>query len=365
MTSTATENVFMLEMKRRIWHTIRELDLQNSYDFGLPSMLHNLHTDVAAPVNIDDEDFDESRTDGLSSYPTTRYTRTSYQLVSARTWPLRLEISRRLSGPPQLEPLTYDEILRYTHELTQAMADIPVWSLSTNSKLPIVTNAILQCQLKECVLAIHRPYIQTGTAKFWLSENIYHHTSRDMLLLNLQIADKGFHFMARIREDVLLASLSLTRIIMLQQPSSQSVIMSYSESVIGLMERCLPIMRDKCLRSSNVEPWCYMTICACLSLLEIHLGKWDHATAKYSCAQKFLDVFKENTSTGFQPLPTPQDVSQPAPQNSALGAEQEAYNSLTQAGDDATVSSWLDTDIFDFDIASFDYVMDLEGMYNI
>ncbi|KAI5235753.1 hypothetical protein E4T43_09056 [Aureobasidium subglaciale] len=91
---------------------------------------------------------------------------------------------------------------------------------------------------------------------------------------------------------------------MVQQPSSQDVIMSCSESTIGLMECCLPIMRDKCLRSSNVEPWCYMTICACLSLLEVHLGTCDHATAKYSCAQKFLDVFERNTSAGFQPLLT-------------------------------------------------------------
>ncbi|KEQ90664.1 hypothetical protein AUEXF2481DRAFT_533207 [Aureobasidium subglaciale EXF-2481] len=138
---------------------------------------------------------------------------------------------------------------------------------------------------------------------------------------------------------------------MLQQPSSQDVIMSCSESTIGLIECCLPIMRDKCLRSSNVEPWCYVTICACLSLLEVHLGKCDHATAKYSCAQKFLDVFKKNTLAGFQPLLTPQDVPQPAP--------------LTQAEDDASASSWLETDIFDSDVASFNHVMDLEGMYNV
>ncbi|KAI5207026.1 hypothetical protein E4T39_02057 [Aureobasidium subglaciale] len=386
-TSTLTENVFMLEMKRRIWHTIRELDLQNSFDFGLPSMLHSLHDDVAAPANLDDEDFDESRTDGFSSSPATRYTRTSYQSVSARSWALRLEISRRLSHPVQLEPLTYDEVLRYTHDLTQAISDIPVWNVSTKGNLPIVANAILQCQLKECVLAIHRPSVKTGDAKFWLSENIYHHMSRDILLLNLQIADKGLHSMTRIREDVLLASLSLTRTIMLQEPSSQGIIMSCSESIIGLMERCHPITRDKCLRSSNVEPWCYITICACLSLLEIRLGKCDYAAAKYSCAPKFLAVFNKNTSIDFQSLPTPREAPLLTLQDSLPRAIQvslsfslqtsfgsiltncawtlqESPDPLTHSGDNASAPNWLDTDIFDFDIASFDYVMDLEGMYN-
>ncbi|KAI5235754.1 hypothetical protein E4T47_07006 [Aureobasidium subglaciale] len=56
---------------------------------------------------------------------------------------------------------------------------------------------------------------------------------------------------------------------------------------------------------------------------------------------------------------------QPAPHESALGAEQtlpvtrltrtlqDAYNSLTQAEDDASASSWLDTDIFDASTSSF------------
>ncbi len=80
----------------------------------------------------------------------------------------------------------------------------------------ILTYAILQFQLKECILAIHRPYLQRDNNKFWLSENVSYHISRDILLLNSKLAGSGFQTLTLLREDLLLASLNLTRITMLQ-----------------------------------------------------------------------------------------------------------------------------------------------------
>ncbi|KAI1777779.1 hypothetical protein F4818DRAFT_456829 [Hypoxylon cercidicola] len=47
-------------MKRRMWNVIRELDLQNAFESGIPTLLHNIDSDVAPPANLDDEDFSET-----------------------------------------------------------------------------------------------------------------------------------------------------------------------------------------------------------------------------------------------------------------------------------------------------------------
>lgn len=228
--NSTTDSPYMVEMRRRIWHVIRELDLQNSYEYGLPTLLHNIDSDMMAPANIEDEEFDESSIVIGSEKLASHYTRTSYQSLSARSWALRLEISRRISSPAFSQPLTYDDVLHYTHEITEAIANLPAWDSDLVTRdhysypqLPVLASAFLQFQLKECVLALHRPYLQRGNSKFWLSENICYNMSRDVLLLNRQLAELGIQNLAQIREDLLLASLHLTRITLMQPPRKSLV----------------------------------------------------------------------------------------------------------------------------------------------
>ena len=94
--SLNVDNTYMREMKRRIWAVLRELDLQNSFDYGLPTILHNIDSNVAPSTNLDDEDFDEASEVLPIPKPMSQYTCTSYQSHSSRSWTLRLEISRRL-----------------------------------------------------------------------------------------------------------------------------------------------------------------------------------------------------------------------------------------------------------------------------
>ncbi|KEQ68099.1 hypothetical protein M436DRAFT_32393, partial [Aureobasidium namibiae CBS 147.97] len=286
-----TEDVFQGEMRRRIWHVIRELELQNSYEFGLPTLLHNIDHNTEVPANIEDEEFDEFCTQIPGSRSANHYTQSSYQSISARSWSLRLEISRRLSSPAIANPMTYDDVLRYTHQLTDEIAKLPIWDLASRKGLSSTVNGFLKFQLMECVLAIHRPYLQKDGSAFWLSENICHQMSREMLLINCQISDLGLQPLTRLREDLLLGSLTLTRIMLLQSPRSTSIIMSSANSIIELMERSLNIAAERSLRCRKSKPWCFITISAAISLLKVHLGMWDRPTAKYSCASTFLELY--------------------------------------------------------------------------
>ena len=219
--SPNVDSFYTREMKRRIWAVLRELDLQNAFEYGLPTLLHNIDSDVAAPANLNDEDFDEASKVRPVLQPPSQYTCTSYQSHSFRSWTLRLEISRRLFSIGSSKALSYEDVLRYTHEVTQAIHALPPWDIDEVKgenipKLRILAYAFLHFQLKECILAIHRPYLQRDNSKFWLSENVIYHMSRDILLLNSKLAGSGIQSLTLLREDLLLASLNLTRITMLQ-----------------------------------------------------------------------------------------------------------------------------------------------------
>lgn len=206
---------YMREMQRRIWVTMRELDLQNSFEYGLPTLLHNIEVNIAAPANIDDECFDEVSEVLVTSKSLSQYTCTSYQYHSSRSWLLRLEISRRLYSTGVSEALSYEDVLRYTHELIQAIHS-PINKSDNEIGSKLLMFAYLQFQLQECILAIHRPYLQREDSKFWLSENVCYHMSQDMLMMNTKLAALGFQSLTLFQENTLLASLSLTRLTLLQ-----------------------------------------------------------------------------------------------------------------------------------------------------
>lgn len=210
---------YMTEMKRRIWHTIRELDLQNSFEYGVPTLLYTIESSTIEPMNINDGDFDETSKELSISKSLNHFTSTSCQSHSSRSWELRLEISRRLYSTGTSKSLNYEDVLRYTHEINQMVESLSAWDTDLvdgedNSKL--IAYAYLNLQLQECLLAIHRPYLQQYNGKFSLSENITYQISRDILLLNCRLGRHGIQNSTLLREDLLLASLSITRITLLQ-----------------------------------------------------------------------------------------------------------------------------------------------------
>lgn len=213
------DSPYTREMKRRIWCTIRELDLQNTFEYGVPTIPHTIETNAISPMNINDESFDQKSGEISDSTSANTFTATSYQYYSTKSWELRLKISRLLYGTGTAKIFNYEDVLRYTHEITQLVESLPKWDVETtaiqdNSKL--LTYAYLNSQLKECLSAIHRPYLQQLDGKFWLSENITHQISRDVLLLQARLGRAGIQSLSLLREDLLLASLSITRITLLQ-----------------------------------------------------------------------------------------------------------------------------------------------------
>ncbi|KAI8964128.1 hypothetical protein F5Y11DRAFT_118830 [Daldinia sp. FL1419] len=341
--SSSNGTPFIREMKRRIWAVLRELDLQNAFEYGLPTLLHNINSDISPPMNIEDDAFNETSKEIATPKPLEFYTFTSYQVHSACSWVLRLEISQRLFSGRLSKDISYDEVLRYTHEITQAIETVPSWDVRDSTtindyKLPTVANAFCLFQLKECILALHRPYLYKNDCRYWLSETVCYHTSRDVLLLNTRLAELGCQSLTVIRDDLLLASLSLVRMTMLQPKLSNSIIVTDSQSTVDLLERCVPLMEDRHLRCCYSELWCFITMYAAIMLLKVHLEKESRQTAKAVCARRFLDLhyrqMERQKMTLNQQILTPSD----RPNNTSVDTCQP--NTLEMP--DFLVPGWLD-----------------------
>ena len=239
--SVNVDSPYRIEMKRRLWATICEVDLQNAFQFGLPTLLHNIDTDIGPPANLDDEDFDENTKELPLSKPPDEYTCASYQYHSWCSWSLRLEISQRLFSPKFSRSLDYDDVLRYTQQIRQAIDDLP----SCHGEEQIqgrddtdkpVAYAYLHFQLMECILALHRPYLKRGDNRFWLSESICYQTSRDILLLNRMLVRSGARRLALLRDDLLLASLKITKLTLLQ-PNGQFCLILLCDCIFPMILR--------------------------------------------------------------------------------------------------------------------------------
>ncbi|KAI2465913.1 hypothetical protein F4781DRAFT_373264 [Annulohypoxylon bovei var. microspora] len=357
--SANTITPYMREMKRRIWAVLKELDLQNSYEYGLPSLLHNINSDAVPPTNLNDDDFSETSENIPMAKPLDEYTTTSYQVHSARSWSLRLEISQRLFSTGISKDLCYDDVLRYTQEITQAIESIPSWdredtTRKSGSKTPTLAHAFLIFQLKTTILTLHRPYLHNKDGRHWLSETVCYHTSRDILLLNSKLAELGCQSLTMLREDLLLASLNLVRVTMLQPKGLVSVVVADYQSTIDLLEKGIPFAEDMHLRCCYSELWCFITLYAAILLLEIHLGRESRQTAKASCARRFLDLHHRQIER--QKMSLPSHVDYVEINNSQL---------IIPDAPEFSTFDWEDNNYpeLDFDILNFDVTMD--GLRNI
>jgi hypothetical protein len=285
------------EMRRRIWATIQEFDMQASFDHGLPTLLSQLHYDTNPPQNLDDEDFDDTTTTLPPSKPDTEYTFSSFQHLARQSLQLRLELSRLLTGPASV--IDYDQVIRYTNDLTQEIDALPSWDMNVDNtkckKNPMTAYTLLHVQLRQYIIPLHQPYLKLRkqNSKYQYSEIIYYNAARDIVLLHDKLYEQGIRALNFLREDALTTAINLCSVTMLQPRGSTNMIMINSQHTVKLIEKCLAMKEDRLLRCGNNEPWGYCIMCAALGLLEAHLGTKTTEVAKSTSAERFVTLHQK------------------------------------------------------------------------
>ena len=198
-------SAFDQEMRRRIWSTISELELQAAFDRGMPATLRDLIEDCGPPLNIDDKEFDPSAEQLPGPKPVSQYTRSSFQHLSRSSWSTRLELVSVINGPqPQM---AYEDVLLYDKKIMQYLDEIPHWT----DQESLVSRLLLQLQLQVLLLFLHRPYAreEERSSRYDYSAIMHLRSAMNILDLHHQLTSTGNNFLCLFRTDVFSAALSI------------------------------------------------------------------------------------------------------------------------------------------------------------
>lgn len=198
---------FDKEMRRRIWLTIVELELQGSIDCGLTSSACGLYFDVQHPSNLPDETFAADTTQIPAGRPMEHFTSSSYLIVSLRSVPLRLHLLQLLNNPST--ELQYSDVLIFDGQLNAMLKKLPTWT-DPRAEIP---SALLKLQLLQFLLILHRPYAEYASAnkRFSFSFTACIEAADKILALHEQLVAKNILTLSHLRNDILRAGLVLAQ----------------------------------------------------------------------------------------------------------------------------------------------------------
>ena len=209
----AKVSVFDQEMRRRLWATMVELELQASIDRGLPSASAGFPSDVAHVLNVNDEDFEEGSQKAPTQKPWDEYTATSFLRIS------RSSLSLRVSLNSFLNELTshaqYEEVLIYDEKIMQKLQEIPSGTdsegLQEGQKFPELLRTLLDIQLRQFLILLHGPFARQAesNSRFSLSKMVCFNAAGSILDQHSKLAASGTHTLLLFRNDVFRAALSI------------------------------------------------------------------------------------------------------------------------------------------------------------
>lgn len=144
------------EMRRRLWATISELELQASVDRGMPSALAGVPSDCATVQNIDDEDLEDEVYDESRVKDRDTYTDSSYLHLSRSTFALRATLNSLVNDLGT--PLQWEQVVNFEELIKSELENLPSWTQSSENNTGSLPGALLQMQLHQFLILLHMPF---------------------------------------------------------------------------------------------------------------------------------------------------------------------------------------------------------------
>jgi hypothetical protein len=111
------------ELRRRFWATAVEWELQASIERGMFAMTAGCPFDTEPPMNILDEELDDSSEELPQPRPDDHFTPNFYLHHSHRSLKFRIMLNSTLNDPGS--QLTFDDVLKYETKIMQELNAIP------------------------------------------------------------------------------------------------------------------------------------------------------------------------------------------------------------------------------------------------
>lgn len=204
-------SIFDQEMRRRLWATMTELELQASIDRGMPSASAGVPSDTANVLNVNHEDLDVESGDppGKSSND---YTAASYLHLSKTSFPLRVALNSMVNDTSS--PSRYEDVLNYEELITEQLKKIPLHSASEDkqgsSELPAMVATLLDVQLRQFLILLHAPFArQAGTnPRYALSRMICFNAAASIIDRYSKLVKSSNYTLLLLRHDYFRAALA-------------------------------------------------------------------------------------------------------------------------------------------------------------
>ncbi|KAJ6119381.1 hypothetical protein N7523_003661 [Penicillium sp. IBT 18751x] len=186
---------FQAEIRRRLWVTILEMDLQASIAAGMPTLIPDLNLDHLFPSNLNDEDFDESTLSLPLCKPLDENTDSSSQIVLATSLSQRIRAMKIAQYKSAHDSLT--ERLEQGRELEQVLHGIPSYlkpdpEVGSQDPSIVLQNVILDLYLRRPLLCLYRPVINDPPSNH--DDPLFRELRRTCLESSLAILSYQDHF---------------------------------------------------------------------------------------------------------------------------------------------------------------------------
>lgn len=197
------------EMKKRLWYTIAELEIQSSLDSGLQSSLTSLYFDTPAPSNLHDEAFTLETNKMPASRPIEHFTAASFLNVALRSLPLRIHLTKLLNDPSNI--LQYSDVLHYDDQITSILAELPTWTHPQAS----IPSALLGLQLRQFLLVLHKPYAKEASFNKRFMHSFTTSVEAASVIISTQedLSNNGVLILNHFRNDAIRAGMTLSQIV--------------------------------------------------------------------------------------------------------------------------------------------------------
>ncbi|EXJ91218.1 hypothetical protein A1O1_04328 [Capronia coronata CBS 617.96] len=256
-------SVFDQEMRRRLWFTILELEVQASLDRGMGASLGPFDWDCLAPLNIHDEDFDQNTEKMPDPRPVTTFTRTSFLCLAQQHLPLRLEILSKINSIRA--PLDTDSVIELDQRLRQILDALPRW---TDPAAKAMSCDLSELLLYELLLLIHQPFAAQakGQTRHFYSRVACRGAALTTLKKYKDMRPTSTLTFSGLRSDLLRASLALCHDIVLCTASTEDL-MQDKNMPVTLIEQAVDIMEVR-LRRLGQGFHAFWLTCSALALIQ-------------------------------------------------------------------------------------------------
>lgn len=208
-------SVYDKELRRRLWATVAELDLAESIERGVPSMVANLHSDIEPPGNFRDEDFDESSTDEPVTQRAENLTLSSVARYAHSLRPLRHSINNLVNNPEKHKALDSTELNSYHEQIFSRFFQVRSLPKGYPSTCHRDSNHLgstyLELQLHELLIMLHLPFALgkfSGTTSSH-SRFICSGSAKSVINIYARLPDQGLSQMCLPRTNIIRATLCL------------------------------------------------------------------------------------------------------------------------------------------------------------